>query len=526
MLILKIKQAATALKDGRLDEAYELARAEDFRTHREGQDLIGQLVRNLVARGQNHLSAERLGQALADCEKAERLGGNLPETAALRAAVTDAIANRQQLERRQAGLVATARQHIRDGWLSLGEQALTDVAGETAETLRREAEARRVRADQALNRAEQALNKQDWALAIEFLREARQAHASNTRTADLMDRATALVADQTGKAINQGRLDAAEAMLEHLASLTKPTLQIQELARFLGECRSAASCLDRGQPRQTVEILHRLSAAHSEAAWLTEACRQAEQAATATENLRRGPLGWFTGSGLPVRTPAATCEADRTDIVPPAKPANGHAAAGVVPDRFMLQVDTVGGFLVLRQPRVAIGPISSSRRPDLALLAEAGLPVVTIERQDDDYFFSSETPVRVNDMPMRRKLLSDGDQISLGPRCVVKFTLPSAASTSAVLHLSGCRLPGGDARRVILMDKSIVLGPGSLAHIRADQMDAPAVLHIRDGRLLVRSTIEVKIDGRPIDDRVGIPVGACACIGPISLAVARAEVRA
>jgi len=42
----------------------------------------------------------------------------------------------------------------------------------------------------------------------------------------------------------------------------------------------------------------------------------------------------------------------------------------------------------------------------------------------------------------------------------------------------------------------------------------------------VRSTTEVKIDGRPIDEQAGIPVGACACIGPISLAVATAEAKA
>jgi len=321
-------------------------------------------------------------------------------------------------------------------------------------------------------------------------------------------------------------LDAAEAMLEHLGSLTNPTLQIQGLARLLCECRSAASCLERGQPRQAAEILHRLSAAHSEAGWLAEACRHAEQAAAGTESLRRGPLGWFTGMVLPVGQPTTAAEPDRTEILASPEPANRRAPGGAVPDRFMLQVDTVGSFLVLRQPRLTIGPISSSRRPDLALLAEAGLPVVTIERQDDDYFLSSDSPIRVNDMPVQRKLLSDGDRISLGPRCVVKFTLPSAASTSAVLHLSGCRLPSGDARRVILMDKSVVLGPGALAHIRADQMAAPAVLHIRDGRLLVRSATEVKIDGRAIDEQVGIPVGACACIGPISLAVAAAEGRA
>jgi hypothetical protein len=526
VLILRIKQAETALKDKRLDEACELARAEDFKTHRDGQRLIGDLVREFLARGREHLSGNRLNQALADCDKAERLGGNLPELADLRSQVTQALQSRQQAERRKAGLLAAARQQIHDGWLSLGQQALEGVEGSGVEPLQEEAELRRAKADKALTRAEQALNRQDWATAIDSLREARQAHSGDPRIGDLMDKAIALVAEQTGSAIDQGRLDAAQAMLRRLESLTRPTLQIGELGRFVADCQTAASRLDHGQPRQAAEILHRLSLARPTAGWLAEACRQADEAATSMEGLRRGPLGWMTGMEPVAAYPATAMNEDQTAILAPARHPENRAAGNAIPDRFMLHVDAVGGFLVMRQPRITIGPISSSRHPDLALLADAGLPVITIERQEEDYFLSSESPVRVNDTLVQRKLLTNGDRILLGPRCLLKLTLPSAASTSAVLHLSGCRLPSGDARRVILMDRSIVISPGSVGHIRADRLTGPAVLHIRDGRLLVRSTAEVRVNDQPMDDRVGIPVGASASIGPISLAVAKAEARA
>ncbi len=526
MLILRIKQAETALKDKRLDEAYELARAEDLRTHRDGQRLIGDLVRAFLVRGREHLSDNRLSQAMADCEKAERLGGNLPETADLRSQVTQALQSRQQAERRKAGLLAAARQQIRDGWLSLGEQALEGIDGSGVEPLQEEVELRRTRADKALARAELAMNRQDWATAIDSLREARQAHSGNPRIGELMDNAIALVAEQTGSALDQGRLDTAHAMLHRLDSLSSPTLQIGELARFVADCHAAANCLDRGQPRQAAEILHRLSLARPTARWLADACRQADEAAASMESLRRGPLGWMTGTEPTAAGPTTTMDKDQTEILAPARRPDNLATGGAIPDRFMLHVDTVGGFLVMRQPRITLGPISSSRHPDLALLADAGLPVITIERQEEDYFLSSQSPVRVNDVLVQRKLLTNGDRILLGPRCLLKFALPSAASTSAVLHLSGCRLPSGDARRVILMDRSIVISPGSAGHIRADRLTGPAVLHIRDGRLLVRSTAEVKVNDQPIDDRIGIPVGASASIGPLSLAVAKAEARA
>lgn len=524
MLILRIKQAETALKDSRLDEAYELARTDDFRTHREGQKLVSQLVRALIARGQDHLTADRLGQAATDCEKAERLGGNLSEVAALRAAVTEAIQARQQAERRQAGRLAAARQHIHNGWLSFGEQILSDTEGSGTEPLREEAEIRREKAEQALNRAEQALNRQDWAAAVDSLREAKQAHASNPRIGTLTDQTVSLVAEQTARTLDNGRLDAAEAMLGELETLVSPNLQIQDLARFLRECRHAAGLLDRGQPRQAADILHRLSAARPGAGWLTEASRCAEQAAANLENLHRGPLGWFADTCSAAASTAPASNEGRTEVIRSEHLMRSEHPA--VPNRFLLHVDTVGSFLVLRQPRVSVGPISSSRRPDLGLLADAGLPVITIERQEEDYFLSSEVPVRVNDMPVQKKLLSSGDRISLGPRCQMKFTLPSAASTSAMLQLSGCRLPQGDARQVILMDRSIVLGPGTTGHIRADQMTSPAVLHVRDGRLLIRGNGDMKVNDRPMDDRMGIPMGARVSIGPISLAVAAVDTKA
>src|SRR5207244_2143048 len=96
------------------------------------------------------------------------------------------------------------------------------------------------------------------------------------------------------------------------------------------------------------------------------------------------------------------------------------------------------------------------------------LPVVTIERVEEDYFLTAEKPVQVNGAPVRRKLLAGGDQIALSPRCRIKFELPHPASTSAVLTLSGARLPSSDARRVILLDRAMVLGPGANAHMRAD----------------------------------------------------------
>jgi hypothetical protein len=150
-----------------------------------------------------------------------------------------------------------------------------------------------------------------------------------------------------------------------------------------------------------------------------------------------------------------------------------------LPQRFILQVDGAGSYLVVRSGSVTLGPISSSRRPDVGLIAEATAAVVTIERIEDDYFL--KTPGSAG------KLLADGDRISLSPRCRLQFRLPNPASTSAILELVGGRFPRADLRGVILLDRDLILAPGSGAHIRADHLQQQVVLHVRDARLWHRT---------------------------------------
>src|SRR5204862_7568314 len=91
--------------------------------------------------------------------------------------------------------------------------------------------------------------------------------------------------------------------------------------------------------------------------------------------------------------------------------------ATALPSKFMLRVDGAGGYCVLRQPHVTIGPVSSSRLPDIGLIAEPGLPIATIERADEgDYFLRGGGIVAVNDKAADSKLLASGDRIALPPR--------------------------------------------------------------------------------------------------------------
>ena len=193
-----------------------------------------------------------------------------------------------------------------------------------------------------------------------------------------------------------------------------------------------------------------------------------------------------------------------------------------LPGKFFIQMDGVGSFLVVRSYVVTFGPVSSSSRPKVGLVADPSLPTVRIERTDEDYFLRCEQKVMVNDRSSTEKLLADGDRIALSPRCRWRFRRPNPASTSAMLAMSSARLPQGDTRTVILLDREIIVGPGPGAHIRADQCDQTAVLHVRGDRLLCRSASPVMASGRPIESAQGIRLDVPVQIGTMRLVVTSA----
>ncbi|GMV95639.1 MAG: hypothetical protein AMXMBFR83_00110 [Phycisphaerae bacterium] len=546
MLILRIHRATTALADGRLDEAFGLAQAADFQAHRKGQKVIGRLARALIERGREHLSAGRLADAKQDCDKVAALAGNLPELAELRTQIEQEVAARRKAERHRGDVLVAAREQVDNGRLSIAGQWLEkcDQPSTRIDVLRDQVAARRIQAEEALRRARQARAREDWPAAAAALIDARRAHPGDAGCAEVSAELARTLTQRAGAAIDQGRLDLADSLLEPAEQIHAEALEVRELSRFLDQCREAFSCVEQGRPREATEILRRLLVVRPAATWLGKASSATQQAAEQIEALRSGPLGWLDHDpeatwGPPARNgdrpgrehPSRDRHGAEAVILQPAKGPhprgaeplergpNRAAPAGPLPSRLLFHVDGVGSYLVLRDRLVTLGPVSSSRHPEVALLAEPGLPVAAIERTDEDYFLSCDAGVQVNDAPATRKLLANGDRIALSARTRIRFSLPHAASTTAVLHLAGTRLPASDARQVILLDRELVMGPGPAAHIRADVLPVPAVLLVHDGRLLCKTSELVLVNDRPLDRNAGIPLGARVQVGAVSFVV-------
>jgi tetratricopeptide (TPR) repeat protein len=520
VLILRIRQAECALADGRLDEAFEIAQAQDIRRHHHGQRLIGRLARAMTQRGQENLAAHRFQPALADCNRAEKLGGNLSAVAQLRAAICDAIVKDQQAHQQEALRVAQAKQQIQDGWLSVGGRILEEApeGNGHVQLARQELAAARLQTDDAVAKAEQALQQGDIEEAIHIVQVARIGQCKGGKAGDLLRQIKGQGVQRVRADLEQGRIDRAASFLQRLLPLGKDGTEVVELTEALAWCRQAAQHVAAGRPGAALPLLRKVKAICPSARWLEGAISDAKRAAEAYEELSVGPLGLSSTDAADCGLHIADCELESTPVTNPQSESSEDVD---MPSKFVLQVDGVGSFIVFRDPRVTVGPISSSARPMLALMADPNVPTVMLERLEGDYFVRSQTPIEVNGQTVTEKLLADGDRITLSPRCNIRFHLPNPASTTAVLTVSGARLSRPDIKQLILMDRDILIGPYANDHIRTEQLKEPVALFAQNGRLLCRAKESILVDGRGFDPSVGLALDKHVEIGRVSFVVAR-----
>ena len=496
MLTLRIRKAEVALADGRLDDAYQQAIREDVREHRRGQRLINRLAKAFQKRGQEHLDAGNAQGALADIERATRLGGNQPKIVALRDDALAKLANQQTRQRQRQQKVAAVRQCIASGDFSLGAKLgqPLDSSSDTVAGLIQDAEVARQRVDVALDRARQAMKGQDWEQALTSAAEAKRLQPSHATVNDLVGQVTQSVTRQIRAFLKEGRLDQGDALLRRLREHLGGSLDAEELARVISKCREAGQAMRSVEMATAMENLKSLKHVLPDARWLDGVIKDVEVAARSMESLRTGPLGLlrFNGSDSIQRTVAST---KRKDVSPlPTR----QSSAGV-PENFLIHVDGGGSFLIVRSRYVTVGTQSRSRPVNVPLMGPMGLPRLTIERTDEDYFLSGEEAVEVNGKRTASTLLANQDRIQLGRRGSIEFLRPCAASTSAVLDFRGVRLAHGNHRRVILMDDALVLGPQPAAHVHVPQLQRAMVLYTRNGELRMRPMSRV-------GENAGVPV--------------------
>jgi hypothetical protein len=184
----------------------------------------------------------------------------------------------------------------------------------------------------------------------------------------------------------------------------------------------------------------------------------------------------------------------------PARPPSGVADA-LPARRFLLWIDGAGGYLVCLGSRITLGQAAPEGYVDVPLFADISRTHMTLMRESEGYLLEAVRAVQVNGQPTEKALLQPDDRITLGTCCQLQFRQPVPISATARLDLvSGHRLPL-TVDGVILMADTLVLGPGTQAHVTIPDLQQPVILFRQKNGLGVRYGGKLMVDGQACRER-------------------------
>jgi hypothetical protein len=175
--------------------------------------------------------------------------------------------------------------------------------------------------------------------------------------------------------------------------------------------------------------------------------------------------------------------------------------APAAPQRYLLWIDGVGGYLVCLGNRVTLGQAIPEATVEVPLVADVSRLHARITREAEGYLLEAVRPLLVNGHAVEHALLQSDDRITLGATCQLQFRQPVPVSASARIDLvSGHRLALA-LDGVILMADTLVLGPGKHVHVAVPDVKQPVVLFRYKDGLAVRCGGNFAVNGQPCHER-------------------------
>ncbi len=163
--------------------------------------------------------------------------------------------------------------------------------------------------------------------------------------------------------------------------------------------------------------------------------------------------------------------------------------------RMLLWIDGVGGYLVCLSSRVSFGQATPDAYVDIPLYADISRLHGYLTRDPEGYLLEAVRPVSVNQQVTDKALLRDGDRLTIGQNCQLRFRQPLPVSATARLEVaSGHRLPVS-VDGVLLMADTCILGPTREAHIVIPDLRRPIVLFRRPDGFRLQAAGKFQVDG-------------------------------
>ncbi|MHC4064396.1 MAG: FHA domain-containing protein [Planctomycetota bacterium] len=513
LLIVRLKAAENALKDGRYDEAFRLATEPDIREHRRGGAVLRELTDCLLERARAHFKADRYAEALLDLTKAEAGGVRKEEIAELREQVRIVAEEELRKQNSRRLRLEAARRRIERGSLRGGERLLEEVsaADPDAQELQRHVEVRQQDAADALAEVERLIKQGELRRAAERLDRARSADPNAAQVAELEARISQEVVQRARASLEARRLQRAVDELNSLGTVGATRPERRELEQIIEQARRTGRALAENRFDDALQDVMRLQHLAPKLDWARQACNELKRLDELLLSLRAGPLGQCAEVGSvrvvvdgKTQGPDRPGVLDETVAVP--HPPEGR---GTLPPSMLLLVDGGGSFLLHRGDRISVGRAAASQPADVPIFSDLSERHAEIARVEDDYFLFASRDVEVGGRKTRHQLLRDGDRVVLGKRAKFTFRLPNRKSSSAVLEMSdSTRLPN-DVRRVVLLRQTAMLGFGRGVHVSCSAADRELVLFERAGHLWVRPQAAGAVQTEAKLITVGRPTELC-----------------
>ena len=446
----KLKEAQVALEQGRLEEAARAIGEPDLRQYLPVQQTLAEVADQTARRALERAAAGDLSAAWRDLEAAKQLSGESAEWLRHQQAVADVVVG-DILNHLKAGDYSGAVSRID----SLDKRKIPGLPLQTLlEVTRRLDSARKLAARSKFAEADEQL-----------------------AAAAALQPELALIGEQ--RQLFRERAERSRSLTEQLHA----AMAAADWTKVLGIAT------------EIIEIApeHRVARDARKRAW-------AEVGERIGDSRRMGETHHWTATPVGEQASVSRSGDDTGGLTSPARQA----------PRFMLWIDAVGGYLVCLGDEITIGQAVPNNRVDVPIQADISRKHVKIRRQGEGYVLEPLGPKVVLDgKPVEEpKLLTDGDEITLGDAVKLRFRKPHVLSSSARLELLSPHRtqPGADA--VILMAESCVLGPKWQNHVVCRDWTGDVVLYRNDHNIMCRAMESIEIDGRLHDGRGPVRPGS------------------
>lgn len=175
------------------------------------------------------------------------------------------------------------------------------------------------------------------------------------------------------------------------------------------------------------------------------------------------------------------------------------------PRRLLCWIDGVGGYLLCLSSRVSLGRATGDATVDIPLFADVSRLHAYLSRDSEGgYVLEAVRPVQLNGKSIEKAVLKDGDELSLGSACKLRFRQPLAVSGTARLELvSRHRLPLS-IDGVLLMADACLMGDNTGTHVTVPGLTRPLALVRAGNGLAVQCAGPFEIDGKPCKGRAAL----------------------